>query len=799
MSSQFQPARSDQAGFNIKEFIFKYLRYLPLFLLSVLLAMTVAFIYLRYSTPVYRSSSLLFLKDDKGKGGASDRFQELFVDDRTKNIQSEIEYLKSRALMERVVEGLNINLSYYTKGSVKEQNVYKSAPFRLVPVEMRDSVPFSISIDLKGPKSFTIGGSNKKYAFGQNFNLPAGIFKLIKVDEFSAVKAYTVSWGRTSQIVSSILPSLTIAPKSVNSGILNLTLTSPNATLAADILNRLMQEYQIATIEDKNTTTQQTLAFLNGRLNVVQRELDSITRVLVNYQASNGMGDLEVFSGMLYQKAQESDREKVDMRIEQEKASNIIAYMSNARNNFESVPISFGISDATLNGLIANYNTTQLQRKSLLDANTPVENPRVRQVEDQLEKLRTTILENLRQLRNSYSRSLTDASRINSSVEAQLRSLPVKQQILIEIRRQQASKLAIFEFLNEKKEESSISLAATISNVKVLEKAVPNETPVSPNKKNVYSIAFIIGLLLPAAFVFIKNMLDDKIMVRNDIEKLTDVTILGEVGHATDNQTLVVTSGNRSYIAEQFRIIRSNLQFVLTNTSKPVILVTSSFSGEGKSFISTNIGAVMAVAGKKTIILEFDIRKPKILSGLNMSKKPGLTNYLLGKTEIESLPVPVEGIEDLYVLPCGPIPPNPAELLLDEKMKLVFAYLREKFDVVIMDTPPVGMVGDAVTLSSFADCSLYIVRQGITHKKQIELLDEFHREQKLPKMNIILNDVKIMAGYGYYGYGRYGYGYGKSYGYGYFEDDNEKESMLRKWFGLNGTSKKKKRKNKANS
>jgi capsular exopolysaccharide synthesis family protein len=247
-------------------------------------------------------------------------------------------------------------------------------------------------------------------------------------------------------------------------------------------------------------------------------------------------------------------------------------------------------------------------------------------------------------------------------------------------------------------------------------------------------------------------------------------------------------------VAEQFRIIRSNLQYVLNHIPKPVILVTSSFSGEGKSFISTNIGAVMAVAGKRTVILEFDIRKPKILSHLNLPKSAGLTNYLLGKAKLEDLFISVEGSENLFVLPCGPVPPNPAEILLDPKLNELFEYLREHFDAVIMDTAPVGMVSDAMTLSKFADATLYIVRQGHTFKKQVGLIDEFYTQGKLPKISIILNDVKIRTGYGYYGYGRYGYGYG--YGSGYFDDEVPAQGMLGKWLRIFDTKKWKNKKRK---
>ncbi|MGZ5221414.1 MAG: polysaccharide biosynthesis tyrosine autokinase, partial [Chitinophagaceae bacterium] len=295
-----------------------------------------------------------------------------------------------------------------------------------------------------------------------------------------------------------------------------------------------------------------------------------------------------------------------------------------------------------------------------------------------------------------------------------------------------------------------------------------------------------------ALVIFLKEILNDKVTTRFDIEKVTQVPILGEIGHSFSGNALVVSKTSRGMVAEQFRSIRSNLQYVISKIERPVILVTSSFSGEGKSFVSTNMAAVMALTGKKTIILEFDIRKPKVLSGLGLGRRPGISNFLVGKAALKDLVVPVPNHENMFVLPCGPIPPNPAELLLDQKVTELFEWVRREFDVVLIDTAPVGMVSDALTLGNFADCTLYLVRQGRTFKKQVVLIDELYRENKLPKVSIVINDVKIRAGYGYYGYGRYGYGYG--YGQGqdsYYEEERPPLSSFdrmiasmdfRKWF-----------------
>jgi tyrosine-protein kinase Etk/Wzc len=273
--------------------------------------------------------------------------------------------------------------------------------------------------------------------------------------------------------------------------------------------------------------------------------------------------------------------------------------------------------------------------------------------------------------------------------------------------------------------------------------------------------------------------LNDKVSTRFDIERLTSAPILGEIGHSYSKSVLVVNKSTRSMVAEQFRIIRSNLQYILNKSEKATILITSSFSGEGKSYVTTNMGAVLALAGKKTVLLEFDIRKPKLLSGLEIQKGPGITNFLVGKANLADLIKPVPGHENLFILGCGPIPPNPSELLLDTKVEEMFEWLKANFDLVLVDTAPVGMVSDAMTLSKFADSTLYLVRQGHTFKKQIALIDEFYVGNKLPKISIVINDVKIKPGYGYYGYGRYGYGYG--YGYGsYYEEEKPPQGFFEK-------------------
>lgn len=794
MEDQNFLAKNELSKLGIKDLFYKYIRFLPLFIISIALSLLVVYIYLRYTTPVYQSSGTLIIRDEGNNQGSDKKFEQLFVNS-SNNIETEIEYIRSRPLMERVIKALDLNFTYYAIGNVKENNIYTECPFRVEAVNIADSSSqFEFKIQFANNYEFRINEEDKLISLGQYFTNRYGTFRLVRsASAFKSQLEYKVTWQPTPIKTNDLVGKLTVFPKSPGTDIISITQQASNPKLAADIINQLMEEYQKAIVEDKNIITRKTLDFIADRVDTVSKEVDRATGRLLQYQNSNNVIDLETQSMTLLNRIEEIDKEVNKQRIQLTIANEIENYLRDKGKGFELVPSGLGLEDPTLNTLISAYNVAQLERKDLME-NAPRGNPAVQQKEEQIESLRKNILENLNNITATYKSGLANLQNKNASIQSEIRLLPPKQQNLIEIKRDQESKLAVRNYLIEKREESAISLASTISNIKVLDLAAPNYIPVSPKHENAKLLGFAIGLVLPALFVFVLEVLDDKVNTRFDIEKVTSASIIGELGHSFKEDKLVVTPNNRSVLAEQFRIIRSNLQYVLPMDKKPVFLITSSFSGEGKSFISINMGVVLALSGKKTIILEFDIRKPKILTGFNMPKKPGLTNYLLGKATLEELPVPVSGFENLYVLACGPVPPNPGELLLDTRLKDVFDFLRQNFDAIVMDTAPVGMVSDAMTLGKYADATLYVLRQGFTYKKQIGLLDELHKEKKLPKVSVILNDVKVRAGYGYYGYGRYGYGKGYGYGYGsgYF-DDEKKPTFSQRWFGLSLNGKKKKK------
>ena len=778
--------KSELFSLSLKDLFYKYVRFLPVFILAVAFSLFVAYLYLRYATPYYNVAGSIHIKSEPANT-RSDKYDDIFLNAKTLNIQSEIEILKSRPLMERVVRKLGTNISYFAVGKIKSPNIYKQCPFELETLKINDSSrTFTLNIDFNGQR-FKVNNSGKEFGFGDAFGNAYGLFRLKRLERAGLSKEYNIEWEPVPSAAGSFAGALQVQPKALGTGILNLSMITPNQQLGIDIINRTMIEYDSVTIEERNIQAERAIKFMDERLDTLDVELEAIQSKLLKLRQQSGLIDLERQSGGYFNSVVETDKLILTEVEKQNAANQIEEYLNNEGNKYQPfnlVPSSLGLENVTLNTLVSAYNTAQSERKNSLEGGVSEQHPIIKQSEKQIEDLRGRILESIRGIKQQIAVSLGEFRRQSSVAQSQIQLLPEKTKELMEVERQVLVKQELYNVLQKKKEETAISRASQISNSKIINRAAGSGSPVKPNKRAIQILAILLGIGLPAMFVFIREVLNDKISTRFDIEKITPAPILGEIGHSYAEKALVVTKTTRKMVAEQFRIIRSNLQYILGKSEKSVMLVSSSFSGEGKSFVSINMGAVLSLAGKRTIILEFDIRKPKVLSSLEISKKPGITNFLVGKANMDDLPIQISDFENLYVLPCGPIPPNPSELLLGSKVDEMFDWLKKNFDVVIIDTAPVGMVSDAQTLGKYSDCTLYIVRQGYTFKKQVALIDEFYQQQKLPKVSIIINDVKVKPGYGYYGYGRYGYGYGYGSNYGYYEEETPKSSFLDKVLGL---------------
>lgn len=781
MQEPVNTSRSELWSLSFRDLFYKYVRFLPLFLFSIAFALFIAYVYLRYATPIYSAGGTLLIKSEQ-PNARNDKFEDVFLNSRTSNIQNEIEVLKSRPLMERVIKKLGLQFNYAVIGKIKTLNIYHQGPFFIDPFQLADSSrAFSLKIKFINDHEFRVNDDVTVVPFGQYFKNANGIFKLTANSREVINKEYKVDWQPARNAAGLYAKDLQVVPKTPGTGILSISLQSTNAQMGVDIVNKLMEEYGYYSIEEKIKSSDQIIAFIDAELNDYGRKRDSVQRMYLDLQIRYNLFDVDIQSGNYFGNISSADKEINEQRLNLNVADMVDTYLADNKNEFAKIPVpsSLGLEDITLNELIGTYNKAQLERQELLDANVTVDNPAIKEINSRIELLKRSIRENLKNIKSSISSFIGETRHKSTDNETQLRSLPVKTKELAEIKQQVEAYQTLYSFLQTKKEETAISRASTIPNSAIVDKAYVSSIPVKPSRQSIQILAILLGIGLPALIIFIAEILNDKVTTRFDIEKITSAPILGEIGHSYSNKSLIVNKTTRSMVAEQFRIIRSNLQYVLTKIDNSVMLVTSSFSGEGKSYVSTNMGAVLALAGKKTVILEFDIRKPKLLSGFGMQKGPGITNYLVGKANLGDLVQSVPDQENLFVIGCGPVPPNPAELLLSQKVEDMFVWLRQHFEVILVDTAPVGMVSDAMTLSKFADATLYLVRQGHTFKKQVALIDEFYHENKLPKVSIIINDVKMKPGYGYYGYGRYGYGYG--YGYGsYYEEETAPQNIFEK-------------------
>lgn len=755
--------KNEADSLNIKEFLFKYIKFLPWIVLSVAFSLLGAYLYLRYATRIYSASASMMITISNNKG-SNDKVDELlFGSNQSNNILNEIEILKSRSLMRRVVEKYNLSLNYTGIGKIREVNIYKNAPFELAVREITDSLTsFTLELEVVSENSFTLKNNKQQFKFGEDIKLPTATVAIIAKTPMPPGLEYRVQWIPINSMANVLASKIIVTPKISGTGILVLQMQETNPDLAADVLNAVMAEYDVMKIDENNLMTNQTLRFIDERLNILTTELDTIQQKLLRYQVANDLINVENQYSTYFEKVNESSK------LLEESAANLAMveliqnYLKNdgLKYNKVTVPSALGLTDVTLNELVANYNKLQFERESLLNANIPSGNPAIKDVEQQIEKARKSILENLTNIKQVYTNSTRRINTSNNNILHEIKSMPYKVKEYVELKREVDIKLELLKQLQNKREEAAITRASTISNSKILELANPNKTPIKPERNTIQLIAILIGLLIPIAIIFIKELLNDRVNTKSDITRHSNVPVLGEVSRSNQDKVLVVSKTSRTMVAEQFRTIRSNLQFVTNKAIKPTIMITSSFSGEGKSFISTNIGAVLALSGKKTVVLEFDIRKPMLLAGLNIVKKPGIINYLVNNIPLDDLLLKVNEIDNLYVLPCGPIPPNPSELLLDDRLNTLFKELKERFDIIVIDTAPVGVVSDSLSLAKHADATLYIVRQGYTYKRQVKMIDEFYTGNKLPGMSVIVNDIKPQSGYGYYGYGGYGYTYG---------------------------------------
>ena len=771
---------------HLQKLLFRILPYWPFVLFLFLLGILASKIYLLYTTKIYAVKSRIIVNDDSQQKSANliDIVQ-LDTRNLSSETEKEMEILQSRNLLSDLAKKLQLNIHYGSKGYIKSGEVYKNLPFTL-EIKYPDSLekPFSGNVEIVNHQI-----KFNDIIYPSDTFVPSNYGEIKWHINSENVKNKSENWYISVQTlyntVSELQNSLNIEPISKQSSILDITYKDPLPERGLDILVNLLSLYNSSSVEYKSRISENTLKFLNERLDIVSGELNGIEKKLQNYKTSNDIVDLSAQGSVILDQLKETDTKISALDVEIDVLNKIKEYVEKRNNTNDPVPASLGTSDPVLNDLLSQLYKTEFELQKAKES-SGAKNPNISILEQTIDKLKPSILTSISNLKTGISVSREQLQSNNAKLNDALNKMPVKERQLLDINREQSIKNGIYTFLLQKKEEAAISAAAIVSNFRILDK--PEEAGlVKPQSARIYGLFIIGALFLVFIFIYLKEFASTKLKFRSEIENGTSVPILAEIAYQPNktDYPIVVEEGKRSLIAEEFRELRTNLNYITFDTQQrgKVILITSSVPNEGKSFVAINTSISLSLTKSKVVLLEFDLRKPKISKELGIVKSAGLSTYLIGKVSAEEIVYPHPTIAYFSIIPSGPIPPNPSELIGSKRLDELFNFLKLNYDYIFIDSPPVGSVTDAKILAKVADATLYIVRQNFTHSSFLELINNLQQKQILPNLNIVFNGIKIkkIPGYSYgQGYGN-GYKYGYGYGYGYTENEEQKKHWWKFW------------------
>lgn len=745
---------------DIKEEVFKYLGHWRWFLLGIIFTSLCAFIYLRYATKVYSSSTKIIIKEDNRSDLTSQMsaFSEGAMFTSTNNLENEIEIFKSRTLNAKVVDSLKANTTIYTKGAIINSFLYKEKPFEVqfTPNEgAEEGVSFVVHFN---GATFSINAYDKTYdnlKFGQKISLPNGslLIKKTNIEGFENLE-FIVSTTSIMNSANQLKSRISVNPIGQRSNVLELSMNHTNSDFAADYLNTLVYFYNKQAIDDKRFVSENTSDFISNRLNIIAEELGDVEKNVESYKSSNNIADITTEVENFINNLSEFEKQYIENETKINVTKDMINYVSKSKTD-DLVPAGIASSDAASDSYINEINSLIIEKQKLSISSTN-ENPNYILLESQIKSLKSNLVQSLRTHLNSLTIAKNDLKRQENEIQSKLNQVPTQEREFRVIDRQQKVKEALYLFLLQKREETNIALAATENNAKLIDPAISTNWPISPNRMMVFLISLFLGIVIPFVILYIKYLLDDKVKTRLDLEGKSEIPFLGDVPSSlTSDQLMELES--RSSAAEAIRIVRTNLEFMLSNVEKgksKVIFTTSTLPGEGKTFICANLAATIALSNKKVLLMGMDLRNPKIKEYINLPTR-GFTNFLMeGDKPIEDFIMKVPNYTSFDVLPSGVIPPNPVELLIDERVGSTFEYLKSKYDYILVDTAPVAPVTDTLLISKFADMVVYVVRANKLEKKLLNIPLNLYKQNKLPRMSFLLNDTDTTKGYGY------GYGYG---------------------------------------
>ena len=770
LQNSYKPEAS--SGVDIKYEFFKYLNYWPWFIISVLLAFAISFLYLRYTPKVYNTHAKIKILDEKS--GLELPTTALIVNRSNINLENEIQILTSYPILSRVVDQLNLCTQFYEKGNVR------LVPLVELPFEFKNSLSkesiieqnqFNISVEESG---FKITNENKDIDLSfsgfdttkSDHQLP---FELKWSSEFTKNQLlgrnFEIRFVPKKRVVQYLKSKIRIEPIGDGSHLLNLNMEGQNSLISEQILNALIDEFNQDDILDRQLIWKRTIDFVDQRFFNLSEELDSIESHKKNFKIDNNLIDISTDATESLGQRSKSDEKLFQIENQIAVSSLLKNTLSNTSESFTLLPANIGVESTSINSLLSEFNTLVLQRQKLINS-AGDNNPTVILLEGNLKDLKTNIENSILAYLNQLNSTKNQLSSRNQSFRSRVSEIPKKEQQLRAIERQQRIKEKLFIFLLQKKEEASVNLAVTEPTLKVVEYSISNDSPVSPKPRIVYLGSLLLGLLLPFGILYLVFLLDTRIYNKLDMDVLVnDIPVIAEIPQiSTGLNTLFSNPNDRSVLAESFRILTTNMNFVMPPESGgKVIFCTSTIKGEGKTFMSLNLSLAMASLNKKVLLIGADLRNPQLHTYAKINKNQlGLSNYLIDpSTDWKSLTMKIFKKQSNHdILFSGAIPPNPAHLLANGNFETLINEAKSHYDYIVIDLAPTILVTDTLLIAHLADATICVVRANYTDKKLIPFSKNLSQTNRLKNMSYVINGVKENRSYGY------SYNYGYSYGYG---------------------------------
>ncbi len=754
---------------DFKYLLSKGLKYWYVFLLFMGMALAAAYFYLQFKVPGYQASALLQIKNI-GEGSTLDTealFTDLGLGEREQNLENEIYKLRSTPMMEEVVTNLSLQHQYYSVGPYGLRNIYKKSPLRVLEWKpVGEYTILAAEIVSSGRNGYTLITDEKEYQgeFGNSLKTEKGTLILSRQGEFDENQRMAIRLLPIRLMTRQMLRRLSITVLGDQSSTMRLQLNDSSPERAQDVLMALMNLYIARTVEDKNKVYENSIDLIKERIQLVADELSKSERNVEAYKRSNNLMALGSEGSLLLSEMATAKNELSNIDVQLEILNSIQNFLEENRNSFEFVPTNSSLNNLTLQEQIFSFNQL-LRDAEAKRTELGAEHPELILIEKQITNLRTSIINNITSIKSDLEIARKAQATNREDIQQRMQSLPRQERVLVEMERNKSVTENLYLYLLQKREENAISMSATTADGEVIQPAEMPLVPVSPNPAQIYLIAFFLGLALPIGLVILLETLNDKIVSEEEIERITNVPIIGSVMLSKGSDALIIKENSHTVQAEMFRLLRANLNYVMAGRELQVLLMTSSMSGEGKSYIALNLGMIQALTGKRVLIIDLDLRRPRQQEYLKTEKdRLGVVNYLVD----HSLTLPDiifnSGTnENLDIITSGPKPPNPSELILSPRLRLMMDELREQYDFIILDAPPVGLVADALQMEDLTEATLYVVRSGLTRRRQIHIVEDIARKEKLPVPLIVLNAVRPnQTRYG----SNYGYGYGgKKSGY----------------------------------